>query len=201
MKKIMIYSKHSSSNSFREALNNNAGIIMYYAIFVCGLIFGCTLYNSLGENSYLERAANIILSNNSEKNLAILAVLSLITMLIAITGALSCAGVGLLCAIPGIGGFLYSQIAADLIANNAAKGLGYLCLIILPGSAIMMTAIIALCAESGNISKKLALTNIFSRREEIDFRGYFIKCVIIIVIMLFSILLNYICVKLFSKLF
>lgn len=201
MKKIMIYSKHGSKNSFSMAISNNAGLIMYYVIFICGLIFGCTMYNASKDDGYLEKAANIILNNEIGKNFAVLAVFSFITILIAITGALSCAGVGILCIIPAAVGFTYSQIASHLLAGDAAMGLGYFCLIILPGAAIFISAIIALCNESGKLSKKLALTNIFGRREDIDYKKYFIKCAIIISVILFSILINYICIKLFSKLF
>lgn len=201
MKKIMIYSKHSSQNTFGAILSSNAGIIMYYAIFVCSLIFGCTLYNSAGGNGFFEKTASIMLSNGDGKNLILLTVITLISFLIAFTGALSCVGIGILCIIPATAGFICSQIAAYLLASNAASGLGYFCLIILPGATILITSLISLCAESGNISKKLALINIFGRREEIDFKRYFIKCAVIIIIMLLSVIINLICVKLFSKLF
>jgi|GEM_PF-4521085 len=201
MKKIMIYSKHGPKKELASLTNGYSGIVLYYAVFVCGIIFGCTLYNSDVSNGFIKNAVGVIMNSPDEKKLALTAVFILISALIALTGALSCLGTASLCVLPAAGGIMYSLTASYLLGERAANGLGFFCLIILPGAVVLSAALISLCAESGSLSKKFALTNLFGRREETDYKSFFIRFAITVLIMLSSLIINMITSKLFSKLF
>lgn len=201
MKKIMVYSKHGPSKNLGDLIKENTGMLLFFTVFLCGVVFGCSLFNESQAGGYIRIITEKAISGPIEKTAVLLFAYLTVVYIISVSGALSCLGIGTLCIPPAVTGIMYSLAASALISKDGAKGLGYFSLLILPGAVVLVCAIIGLCSESSKISKNLALTNFFGRREETDIKKYLIKSVVAFASMMCSVLIVYLTSKIFSKLF
>lgn len=180
-------------------LNEGSSLFLLLILFVCGLLFGSTLYFS--GNHFSEDLIKSFLSFDFPHFLVYILSDTVLCVIAGMVGGFCAIGTFILCLIPFLRGLGVALLSSYLIGTYAAKGLGYFSLIFLPGIIISVCVILYFMSESQMMSKTVAKMAFRGEREVPDIKTYFAKAVFTAVIMIFSAFITLISFKLFSGLF
>jgi hypothetical protein len=176
MKKIMVYSKHTALFGNRaSSIKMNADHILFFTVFVCGMLIGCSLFFSSNENNIAATGIRLIHAESMHLNLLLRGSVLCVFYSIGVIAGFSCTGIVLLLILPFVYGLYYSILASFLIISAEADGLGLFSLTILPGLVISCTSLICFCAQSAAASRSTAAILFFGKNEEVNIKGYFVK--------------------------
>ena len=202
MKKVMFYSKHRLLHHFNSNGQKDRNImVLFSTVFLCSVLIGSALFFASGESSLLKKLLFVLYENNCAQNLLILFCAIGIVIFLCVTAGLSCAGISILTFVAMICGMISSFFPSYLLYYNGAKGLGYFSLLLLPGLTLCCVSMLMMCMVNAQMSKSLCSNILFDRKEEIDLRIFIFRNGICAGGMLLSVLLLYICDKLFRGLF
>ena len=202
MKKVMFYSKHRLLHHFGSTGQKDTGItVLFFTVFLCSVLIGSALFFGSGESSVLQKMLFALYENNCEQNVLLLFCAIGIEIFLCVTAGLSCAGISILTFITIICGIASSFFPSFLLLNYGAKGFGYFSLLLLPGLSLFCVSSLMMCQVNAQLSKSLCLYILFDRKEEIDLRIFIFRNGICAGGMMLSVLLLYICDKLFRGLF
>ena len=208
MKKIMIYTKngfhaHNREGLFTEALKSKAFLIMLISLFFCGSVIGAVIFKNCKEYGFdfLNVFARFTITEQLNKIFFLSIICSSFIAVICMLGGFCGLGISFICMLPVLLGVRYATTASYLLTEYAVKGLGYFCLIQLPGAVIRVTACLYLCDLSCSMSKKVAAGLFGGSREALDIKSYGIKFGLICAFFLLSAIIDCSCVCLFAKLF
>ena len=185
-----------------QKIKENSLSILFFTLFLCGILVGstvwnhseklCPILNTIAMNQISEQYNMILLTTAAE---------AIAFTLLCVFSSVSGLGLTLLIITAFIKGLIEALTASYLITEFAIKGLGYYCILLLPGKIIAATAMITLCAVSGEISKKTASIIFLGENTEIGIREYLLKTAVLTSIMLLSGGIRCLCVRFFSGLF
>ena len=96
MKKIMFYSKHRSMLLKGSDIKSSGHLILFFTVFICGILIGCFVYKTDYVSPYLEHTAAYLIKLPALRQLGISVFCAFFTLLIGIGGSMSCFGCGLL---------------------------------------------------------------------------------------------------------
>ena len=202
MKKIMIYTKHGRSfHPVKQDFKANADILLFFTLFVCGLMIGSSLYLSVDANNVFSNLTAQAMHYGVIFNILIRIAFCVLMFIACFIGGTGGAGLILLIFLPVINGAFYAMAASYYITTFAANGLGRFALTVLPGGILYITALILFCAESAYLSKQTASLLFFGRNDETDGKRYLIKSGMYFGLMIASVLVDHIMNLLFSGLF
>ena len=208
MKNVMIYrrkrgiAEKPAYDGFFLPLQDHASMILFFTLFLCGLLLGAFVYTKEGEGgALLLGIAKSPLTANPGQLILCGAGSVLFITVTALFGCFSVIGIAVLVWIPFLFGYLQALASSYLITEYAIKGFGYYCVTMLPASLIRITAAIALCVLCSDVSKKIAAVIIRGEGPEMIQNKFWIKFCIIFAVLSGSVAVECVCVALFSKLF
>lgn len=202
MKKVMFYSKHRLMHHFNgTGLGDRKTDFLFPTVYFCSVLIGSALFFASSEVSLLKKLLFTIYDNNCEQNLALLLCIIGIVIFVCVTAGLSCAGISILMLTVFVCGMVSAFFPSYLLLYSGVKGLGYFSLLILPGLSLFTISLLMMCNYNAQMSKALCADVLFDRKENMDLRLFIIKNCICAAGMLISVLLLYICDKLFRGLF
>ena len=198
----MVYSKHARVfGEGTSSLKVNADLILFFTVFICGMLIGCSLYFAPAENNIAQTGMRLFQAGSLYLNVFFRASVLCVGYITGIIGGFSCAGVVLLLLLPLVYGVFYSMMASSLIMNAAANGLGLFALTILPGMIISCTSLICFCAQSASVSRSAAAILFFGKKEEVNMKRYFIITGVCLAASLLAIAVDHITNAIFAGLF
>ena len=172
MKKIMIYTKHSGKYAGINAqMKANASIIMFFSIYICGMLLGCSLYLSASGNSIVRYAANMLFQSDLRHIVYYLTFTATAFTVLSAAGALACTGIPLLFANVLFNGAVYGMAACRLFSEET-EYFFVKPIILLPGAALWNTIILLMSALSTNCSAAVARNIFFNQKVSIPIKPY-----------------------------
>lgn len=171
MKRLMIYSKRKLPfvSGGKDIIKQNGVLIMLFTVFVCGLITGISLYFGADrERELISLFTERLISKDPLPYFASELLLNFIILAIIMISGVGAAGFPFIAAMPFVKGLLNGILSAFLIGSFSTKGFGYYALMIVPGGALCVSAMLFLCEYCFSVSVKVFKCTFTENREGVN---------------------------------
>ncbi len=174
----------------------NASIIIYFSVYICGMLLGCALYLSANGNSIVHHAADMFIQSDLRHIIYFLTAAAIVITSLSAAGALSCTGIPLLITTVLLNGVLYG-IAACSLFSEETNNVFVKSIILLPGAALWNTVILFMSALSTNCSAAIARNICFGQTESIPVKPYAKYMLFLFILLLLSAGLQIVSIRLY----